>query len=761
MVALGGTRRRITRAVSLAPWLIAWTVLVAQAPPAIQYLYDENGRLAAVIDPSAAQPNAAVYHYDEVGNITSIERRSSATVSIIGFSPPCAAANATVTIYGIGFSSTPSQNTVTFTGASGVTAITASSTQLTAVIPAGATSGSITVTAPNGTANSAASLEVGACGAPTLTSVSPSLGDPGTSATFTGTSFGATSAENRLAFHLKLGRVDTVASSTQLTATVAAATSGRTSLSTAFGTAVGPDFFIPPPPFTASSVQFTSRVAIGESKVVPITTAGKIGLLIFDGTQGQRISVNLTSNMLAPSVTLYAPDGTVVASLTTVQTFLDVLSLPVTGTYTILVNSGAHTGSITVTVYQVTDIVGTIMPGGAAVPVTITTPGQNALYSFAGTAGQSVSLLKTSDALSETTSILKPDGSTLASTSGNFIDVQTLPVTGMYTVFVDPQLASTGSVTLNLYLVPTCTGSITPGGAGVTATVSTPGQDCRFTFTGTAGQRVSLNKTSDTLGETTSILDPAGATVGGTTGTFLEPQLLPTNGTYTVLVDATGANTGAVTVTLYDVPPDCSGTITIGGSGVTATITAAGQNCVFNFAGTSGQRMSLAKTSDTLNEVTYVLKPDGSTLASTGASFIEPQTLPTSGTYSVLVDGSTTATGSVTITLYDVPADGTGSVTINGSGATFTISAPGQNWRLTFAGNSGQQVTVHATANSIPGTINVSILNPNGSVLTFQSWSGTGFNLNPKTLTATGTHTIVVDPTNANTGTITISVTNP
>jgi hypothetical protein len=170
--------------------------------------------------------------------------------------------------------------------------------------------------------------------------------------------------------------------------------------------------------------------------------------------------------------------------------------------------------------------------------------------------------------------------------------------------------------------------------------------------------------------------------------------------------------------------------------------------------------VSVAKTSDTLDETTGIVKPDGTLLGTTTASFLEPQTLPSAGTYSVLVDGRFAATGNVTITLYDVPADGSGTIAINGSGVTFTITTPGQNWRLTFSGTSGQQVTGHATGNSI-GSVTVSILNPNGSTLTSQGWSGTSFNMLPKTLTATGTHTIVIDPSGTATGSITMSLTSP
>src|SRR5262245_13863354 len=85
----------------------------AQTSGPVQYVYDELGRLIAVID---ANGNAAVYNYDAVGNILSIARYTSSQVAIFAFTPRQGPVGTTVTIRGTGFSATPSQNTVSFNG---------------------------------------------------------------------------------------------------------------------------------------------------------------------------------------------------------------------------------------------------------------------------------------------------------------------------------------------------------------------------------------------------------------------------------------------------------------------------------------------------------------------------------------------------------------------------------------------------------------------------------------------------------------------
>ena len=114
-------------------------------------MYDGIGRLIAVIDPAG---DTAVYQYDPVGNLLPVTRRSSAQLSIIDFLPGSRPVGTTITIYGTGYSSPPSQNSVQFNGVP-ATVTSASTTQLVVQVPANATTGLITVTTPSGSAASA------------------------------------------------------------------------------------------------------------------------------------------------------------------------------------------------------------------------------------------------------------------------------------------------------------------------------------------------------------------------------------------------------------------------------------------------------------------------------------------------------------------------------------------------------------------------------------------------------------------------------
>lgn len=647
----------------------ATTVNFTLAVP-INYVYDELGRLVSAIDQNG---NAATYSYDAVGNLLSISRQDQTQAAIIRFSPASGSAGATVTIYGTGFSAQASQNTVTFNGTAASVA-QSSMTHIVATVPVGATTGLIAVTSPVGSATSSASFVVGAApGAPTITGFTPAIGTAGTAVTINGANFDTVPSNDKIAFNTSQGQVNS-ATATSIAATVPSSTgSGRITVTTPTGKAVSSaDFFIPPSPFIASDVEFTSRMALGETKAVAITVPYKIAMVVFDGAAGQRISLSGSNNTLSSAaIYIYKPVGGVLTSIggfISSTPFIDTQTLPSTGTYTLLFDpENAYTGSGNFTLYNVPpDFTSPIQPGGPAIPVTITTPGQNGVLTFNGATGQKVSLTASNSTIpSRTISIKKPDGSILDSTNASFLDSKTLPATGAYTILIDPPKTNTGNLTVALHDAADVTGTITPGGPPVSVTLSVPGQQARITFDGTAGQKVSLKGTNNTLWE-----------------------------------------------------------------------------CVL-----------------------AIKKPDGTDLTSISGSlgitpFLDTRTLPATGTYTILVDPVNTVTGSITLDLYDV-VDVTGTTMVGGSAVTVAIATPGQNGQLTFSGTAGQQVTVRMTGNTIGGQTTVKLLRPDGTTLTTMISQASSFNLATQTLATTGTYTIIVDPSGANTGSINVSVTSP
>lgn len=756
------------RAIALSFCLLATSPLSGAD---ISYVYDNLGRVLAVIDPAS---DTAVYSYDAVGNLTGITRQASSTLAIFQFTPSSGPVGTSVTIYGTGFSATPASNTVKFNGTT-ATVATASTTVLTTTVPTGATNGTISVTVAGVTATSSASFTVGTGGAPTLSSFSPAVASSGATVTLTGTNYDTTPANNRVSFTAAIGAAAT-ATTTSITVPVpASAQTGPISVSTTQGKATSAqEFFVAPPGVVATDIQYTGRITVNGSTVAAsITTANKNGLLVFDGVAGQRVNVGLSA-VTVPLLyaTVYRPDGvgmTIPAAYNTAGGSIDLPVLPMTGTYTIFLDPySTLTGNVTVTLS--TDVTGTITPGGAAVPISIARIGQNARYTFSGTAGQTVSLQLSGVTVTTLyASLIKPDGTDLVAptsfgTGGGVIDTQVLPTTGTYAILINPSGTYTGSVTLTLYNTADVTGTITIDGSSVTPTLTVPGQRARYTFTGTAGQWVNIGLSSVSLtSSTVSVLKPDGTTVMsssiGTGGGSLDPTTaLPTTGTYTIVVDPLSTYSGSMTLTLSSA---LTGSITLDGAAVPLSLTRTGQTARYTLSGTSGQWVSLGLTSVTLSSATIILlKPDGTTLVSTsvgtgGGGFEPPATLPATGTYTVLVDPYGTYTGNITLTLMSYLS---GALNLDGTATTATITTVGQNALYTFSGTAGQWVSVGFTSVTLPSAT-VTLYKPDGTYLTATSiGTGGGYLDLSAALPTTGIYTLAVNPSGTYTGNMTITL---
>jgi len=442
----------------------------------VLHIYDNLGRLKATIESA----ETTIFAYDVVGNLLSVTRQNTSQLALIDFTPNCGAATAPVTLFGTGFSPTASQ--VQFNGvAASVTSATVN--QIVTSVPAGATTGLITVMTPTGSTTGSDPFTVGPCagstvGAPTITGFTPQIGvpgtpgTPGTAVTISGTNFISIQAQNnRVLFNTTLASVASATSTSLLTSVPSPGTSGRITITTPNGQAVSTaDFFVPPAPFTVAEVGATGRVAVGGSTSLTLSTANKIGLIVFDGELGKRFSLNLTNVTIGSSccntaeVAIYNPDGTLLVSRLNFGRdgrFVGPFTLPATGTYTILIDpTGTNKGSATLTLYEVPDnVTGTLTVNNPTpLLVTITTPGQNANLTFSGTIGQKVTVRITNNTITSSGGVFvvlnDPNGfqvTAATSANSNFnLPQQTLTATGTYSILINPFAAATGSLNIRV-----------------------------------------------------------------------------------------------------------------------------------------------------------------------------------------------------------------------------------------------------------------------------------------------------------------------
>jgi hypothetical protein len=403
---------------------------------------------------------------------------------------------------------------------------------------------------------------------------------------------------------------------------------------------------------------------------------------------------------------------------------------------------------------------------------------------FSGTAGQRVGLLTQPNNLCVNHTITAPDGTTQLYSNFNcstdFSDVVVLPTTGTYTMFVNPNREQIGTTTFTLYPVPPdVTGTIAVNGTAASLTTTTPGQNGSLTFSGTAGQRVSLLTEYSSFCSGVKITEPDGTTQLYSNfncgSAFSDVLILPTTGTYTIFANVNAEQVGNASFTLYNDPADASATITPGGGSVALTASVPGQNINLTFSGAAGDRVSLLMQ---LNSgltpgcsPLVVLQPNGTTqvfsntCANSSSFFTGVLTLPVTGTYSIQFNPLGTNTGTATFTLYSVPADASGSTTIGAAVSSYATTIPGQAIRVTFTGTASQSVHVNvAVVSATPANpcYRVTTLDPDGTtVLRGDQSCSSSYSSGSLTLPQNGTYTVVIAPNSVAIGTFSLGVITP
>ena len=125
-----------------------------QGGVAARYVYDDNGRLHAVITPAG---EAAVYEYDAAGNITAVRRLPATALALFDFSPRAGVPGDLVTLVGVGLGG--GFTGVSFNGAA-ARVVSTTPSALVVEVPQGATTGPITVTTAAAAAVSSRSFNV-------------------------------------------------------------------------------------------------------------------------------------------------------------------------------------------------------------------------------------------------------------------------------------------------------------------------------------------------------------------------------------------------------------------------------------------------------------------------------------------------------------------------------------------------------------------------------------------------------------------------
>ena len=442
---------------------------------------------------------------------------------------------------------------------------------------------------------------------------------------------------------------------------------------------------------------------------------------------------------------------------------------------------------------------------GQTVTNTTTTVSQIDTYTYAGTAGQvlSVSLWSSLDVNPNNyhpmvADIYSPGGQLVVSVtdtlyyligSGGAVNV-TLTDSGTYTILVhNSTYVYTSSYALSIQSVNNggCSSQAISCGQTVISNTTYQSEMDAYSYAGTAGQVLSVSLWSS-LDVNPNFYHPMVADIYGPGGELLisvtdnlyyqvgsggTVNLMLTNsGTYTILVhNSTYIYTSSYALSVQSlIGGGCNSQTITCGQTVTGSTSIPSQVDAYSYAGTTGQVLSVSLWSSLDPNpnfyqpmVAAICGPDGQVLSYVsdtqyylvGSGGTANLTLTNSGTYTILVFNSARIyTSSYALSIQSVIGGGCNSQTIScGQTVTGSTSIPSQVDAYSYAGTTGQVLSVSLWSSLDPNPnfyqpMVAAICGPDGQVLSYvfdtQYYlvgSGGAANL---TLTNSGTYTILV-----------------
>ena len=398
-----------------------------------------------------------------------------------------------------------------------------------------------------------------------------------------------------------------------------------------------------------------------------ISQIGEVDNFTFEGTEGDWVTVylkNQTSGSLSLGLTSPEEDGWSGSGYNE-DRLIDHIALPVTGTYTIKVyGQGITTGSYALQLIQHKEEVPTSIAYGQSMEGEISLICDQDSFTFKGAKGDLVTVYLDNQASGSLSLVVaKPDGDfwySGFSGSDVVIDHETLPAMGTYTITVDSEGVTTGPYALQLIRHEEETALIADD-QSVEGEISLIGEEDRFTFEGTEGERVTVY-----LDDQTSSGDLLLRLVGPyekswscytswTDPCLIEYLALPATGTYTITVDGAGVTTGPYALRLIrhkEEPP----TPIVYGQPVEGGISQIGEVDNFTFEGTEGDWVTVYLKNQTSGSLSLGLtSPEEDGWSGSGYNedrLIDHIALPVTGTYTIKVYGQGITTGPYSLELY-------------------------------------------------------------------------------------------------------------
>ncbi len=484
----------------------------------------------------------------------------------------------------------------------------------------------------------------------------------------------------------------------------------------------------------------------------------------FTGTAGDAVSIRSFKTSGASFISymeLYGPNG---SYITFGYNYPLGWVLSTTGTYTILIRDyyNAYAGDFFLT-YQVMSNPCNATPINCAQVVSSSIDSQREMdiYTFTVSAndGVTIRLRKISGTFSPVIELYGPTGSSVVGATANQIDYRPT-VAGTYKIIVrDSSYVNTGNYLLYWQKMNNpCNATSISCGQVLTGSIGTstdPPPWKAYTFTATAGDAVSIRSLKIGTGSFTSYMElygPNGSYLSFSYNSPLDLALTST-GTYTILMrDYYNTYSGDFLLTWQKMSNPCApdlacGQIATGTIGRTISESFWGFHKI-TVSANDIVKIRAIKTSGSLVPFLELYKSNGSVVTSAAGEI--NTTLTAAGTYTIVVrDQTNTYTGGYAVTWqkWNSPCASALNCGQVAAGSIGTTADPPPWKYYSFTASANDIVTIRPTKTSGTLTPYLELYGPTGTLV------GGGTGQLDRTLTAAGTHTIVVrDQDNINTG---------
>jgi len=278
-------------------------------------------------------------------------------------------------------------------------------------------------------------------------------------------------------------------------------------------------------------------------------------------------------------------------------------------------------------------------------------------------------------------------------------------------------------------------------------TVTFPGQELRFEFTGTQGQQVYFDSLQVNAAEIRgSLVSPSGEVLFDVPLNLERPPVyLPQNGSYTVKIRGQGDATGGFAFRLIDVGAQPAIGINATNS---VTLSPSSLTVIRRFSGTAGQLIALDAVSWSGTDAEWLLIDPANQIVVEQSvnSNLGTNLLRVTGTYLIVVRGTVQDGAPVT---FQFRVRDVSDAPVTASGFNIVRSGnidPGQTNTFAITGSAGTPIYYDALVQEGSSDIGMQIVAPSGEIVVDRnsgySWGNATYDYGPVVLPRSGTYTL-------------------